>query len=88
MKTKYYGLERGQTVYLTESVVSEGKTLPENLPFVIKSFPPKVRKGDKNDRNKKGYLRDYFVYGISDSTNLEFASWPVRVNVCQIKTSL
>jgi hypothetical protein len=80
MKIKYENLHRDQLVHLRNEVTSEGKLIPAGTRIHIKSFPPKVRKIEKNDLNRKGYLRDYFCNAIRTSDN-----YPVRCNLFDIQ---
>ena len=82
MKTAYYGFKVGQTCKTLVSYKGDNKeTIPENTKFVIIGFPCKVCKRDKTDKNKKGFLHDYFVYGHTVKNKNAI----VRLNLNQIE---
>lgn len=65
MKTIYEGMKTGRTLMLTEDSLNEGILIPKGTKFKVEGFPAKVRKNDKTDVGKSGFIRDYFCLGTT-----------------------
>lgn len=87
-RIKYEKYRVGDIIQLNESIVSESVHFDAGTRFRVVSFPPKVVKRDKEDKNKNGYLRDLFIYGrtLQPQTVMGrvYQDWPIRVNLNQV----
>jgi len=83
-KLSYEGIKAGDTLILNESSLHEGRLLDRGTEFTVISFPDKVSKRDGSDKNKNGFIRDYFVYGKTNDNH----SHSVRVTLNKVVKKL